>query len=161
MANAYDSTPCDKSSGNDHPTQTLWSRVINTEDDCIVTPEDDKAKHEIEFRNVRRRAIEGKLTVNSTNECIEYDNADPDDKILEEGTKMEKHLVVQPRVPQPTIRYPITACSDQSSEDYLKTSLSPKEETNRRKKENKTIQDGGDTEPFARLELVLEVTVRP
>lgn len=61
-----------KSNDDDHWTMTLISKVEDTEDACVITPE-DSPKHELSVRCARRHGFTGKIVASSARSCIEYD----------------------------------------------------------------------------------------
>jgi len=158
-SDTYDSTPCDlRTSGNKYPTETLWSCVTGTKDECVITP-DEEAIHEIEFRSVRRHGFEGELVINSSRNCIQYINTDSDTEVLEQGTKIKKQVTLEEQASKFSEKYLIELCSNHSTEEYLETSCIRKAQTND-EGSSEVVSDGGNQDAFESIELTPKLTIR-
>jgi hypothetical protein len=154
-----DSPPCHKRGvGNEHRTQTLWSRVTGTERECVIKS-DDQATHEIEFRNVRRHAIDATVVATCTEDCVQYAESSRDADLSSDRTRLEIPLRLECLRDDFSRQYQIEVCSDHAETEYLKTSLRPRSPSENRDSTPDAVSDGSGQEAVADIELLPKLTI--
>lgn len=155
----YKSSLCYKCDvGEEHPTQTLLSRVTGTERECVINT-DEQATHEIEFRNVRRHAIDATVVATCTEDCVQYTESGPDSDLSSDRTRLEIELRLQPPRDDFLRQYQIEVCSDHAETEYLKTSLRPRSPSENQDSMPDTVSDGSGQEAVADIELLPKLTI--
>jgi hypothetical protein len=159
MSDSHNSSPCHtRGFGDKHPTQTLWSRVTGTREECVIRL-DEQATHEIKFRNVRRHATDAKVVATCVEDCVQYTESGPDADLSSDCTRLEISLRLEDFRKEFSRQYQIEVCSDHSETEYLKTSLRPLSPTGDQESTSNTVSDGSGEEVVADIQLLPELTI--
>jgi hypothetical protein len=159
MSDTYDSIPCDKrSADHEHPTQTLWSRITGTEDECVITP-DEQATHEIKFRDVRRHSTEVTIVATCTEGSIQYTESSRDAELSQDNTRLEMSLRLENYAKTFSRQHLIEVCDNHSDKEFLKTSLRPRSTDETEESTADTVSNGSGQGAVADIELVPKLTI--
>lgn len=159
MSDTNYSLPChERGVGDEHQTQTLWSHVIGTEEDCVIES-DEQATHEIKFRNVRRHSTEATIVATCTENCVRYTESGPDANLSQDSTRLEIPLRLEKYRDNFSRQYQIEVCADHSGTEFLKTSLRPQSTTETQESTSDTVSDGSGRAAVADIELLPKLTI--